>query len=213
MSAPCGPHRNAIGPATLASLTKRRDGWRIARNAFSAASNGGAVALRFLARPPVDRRGRHGAWTDRVAGDPGARALQRHRAGQAQQSGLGRHVVDTVDGGETTVDRGHVDDAAPVFSPHRRQGQADGMESGGQIDRQRLIPVFGREILHRAEVTNDGVVDQNVGAPWVRVVASTKAAICAGSRGSALWWRRGRQWPRSHGRGRRWCRRRRSRSA
>lgn len=83
---------------------------------------------------------------------------------------------------------GDVDNAAPVAGLHARQRKADGVERGGQVDCEGLVPVFGSEGLDRAKVADDGIVDQDVEAAvvlfWVVVIRS---AIWSGWRRSAGW--------------------------
>jgi hypothetical protein len=54
---------------------------------------------------------------------------------------------------------------APALCLHPRQRETDGVKRRRQINRQRFVPVFRREILDRAEISNDSVVDQNIQPP------------------------------------------------
>ena len=65
-------------------------------------------------------------------------------------------------GADQPVDRGHVDDAAPAAPAHPRQGQADEVEGGGEVDRDILVPGLGRHCLDRGEMPGGGIVHQDV---------------------------------------------------
>src|SRR6185436_15471535 len=60
------------------------------------------------------------------------------------------------------VDRGDVDDAAPLPLLHLWNRQLDGVKSRGEIHRQRFVPFRGAEVLDGTDVANDGVVDHDV---------------------------------------------------
>ena len=46
------------------------------------------------------------------------------------------------------MDRGDVDDAAPVGCAHGRQSQAAGMKSTAEVDGKHGVPALGREVFN-----------------------------------------------------------------
>jgi hypothetical protein len=57
---------------------------------------------------------------------------------------------------------GEVDDPAPPLRLHDRHDRADAVEGGGQVDGDDPVPLVDREVLHRGDVLDAGVVDQDV---------------------------------------------------
>ena len=68
---------------------------------------------------------------------------------------------------------------------HLRQHGARGVEGGREIDRQDGIPFLRRELLHRRDVLDAGVVHQDVHRTEAAADALTMSRIAAGSDMSA----------------------------
>ena len=77
----------------------------------------------------LHQRREHPAGADRVAGDAGARVLERHHLGQPDDAVLGRDVGRLLGRGDQPVRRGDVDDAAPVAPLHRRAARSGSCET------------------------------------------------------------------------------------
>ena len=58
--------------------------------------------------------------------------------------------------------RRRVDDPAPAARLHARQGGADGVEGGGEIDGDDGVPLVDRELVDGRDMLDAGVVHQNV---------------------------------------------------
>jgi len=63
------------------------------------------------------------------------------------------------------VRRGDVDDPTPALGLHHRDGGAAGVEGGGQDDGDQGVPFLFRELVHRRDMLDAGVVDQDVQPP------------------------------------------------
>ena len=110
----------------------------------------------------LDQRRPDVAGADAVDGDAVGRDFERHRLGQAGDAVLGRDVGRLERRGHEGMGRGRVDDAAPAARLHARHGGADGVEGGGQIDGDDLVPLLDRELLDRRDVLDAGIVDEDV---------------------------------------------------
>src|SRR5215207_6240158 len=109
-------------------------------------------------RPDVAR-------ADRIAGDVLLGRLERRHLGEADDAVLRRHVGGLEGRGDEPMRRGDVDDAPPPGLAHRRHGKAGGVEGGGQVDGDDLVPPLNRELIDWRDVLDAGVVDEDVEPP------------------------------------------------
>jgi hypothetical protein len=110
----------------------------------------------------LGQRGAHEARADRVAGDVHLRHLQRHRLGEADDAVLGGDISGLEGARHQAVGGGDVDDAAMPPRAHAGQRGGDGVEIGGQVDGDDAVPLRRRELLHRADELDAGIVHQDV---------------------------------------------------
>jgi hypothetical protein len=61
-----------------------------------------------------------------------------------------------------------------------RQRGADGVEGGGQVDRDDLVPFLDRELLDRRDELDAGIVDEDVDRAELGLGLATMAAISSG---------------------------------
>lgn len=72
------------------------------------------------------------------------------------------------------------DDAAPTALLHAGHGSADGMEGGGEVDRDDRVPLLDRKLLDWRDVLDTGIVDEDVDATSVFSATETRSAISFG---------------------------------
>ena len=102
---------------------------------------------------------------DRVDADPARAELAGERAGQADQPGLGRAVRGGLGDAHLAQPRGDVDDRPAAALDHRRQRRAAGVEGGGEVGRDDLVPLGRLDLEERPDLRPPGVVDEAVDAP------------------------------------------------
>src|SRR5215204_1525096 len=123
------------------------------------------MGLRLAFDLRLDERRPDVAWADGVAGDVLLGSLERRHLGEADDAVLRRHIGGLEGRGDEPMRRGDVDDAPPPSLAHRRDGEAGGVEGGGEVNGDDLIPLLDRELVDRSDVLDAGVVDEDVEAP------------------------------------------------
>ena len=89
-------------------------------------------------------------------------AFERCRFGEAENAVLRGDVSALEWRCDEGVGRCDVDDAAPLFRLHAREGEARGVEGGRQVQRDDEVPFRGREVFHRRDVLNACIVDEDI---------------------------------------------------
>jgi hypothetical protein len=124
--------------------------------------SGQTLLAHNLMDPPFRPWGEDRARTNAVAGHVVLEILKRDGTRQAEQGGLGRHVIHAVHRAAHAVHGCHIENTAEVARAHMGQSQPDGMKRGRDVDRQRSIPVLDRKINDRRKMADDRIVHQNV---------------------------------------------------
>ena len=94
---------------------------------------------------------------------PSGPELEGQCLGEADHTGLGRHIVGH-EGLAAVGARGRdVDDATPSLLDHVRHHGLAAVEGPGQVDRQDAVPLLGGDLEERFEAVEAGAVDQDGG--------------------------------------------------
>ena len=155
-------HRKSAAAPICSGVANSSEGCFSPRSLIFAVSG---VEL-FPGDPIVDlllhERRQHPAGADRVAGDSGGRGLERHDFRQAEDAVLRRDVGRLLRRRDQAMGRGDVDDPSPIARLHVRQGGADGVKRGREVDRDDRIPLLDRKLLDRRDVLDAGIVHEDV---------------------------------------------------
>ena len=186
-----GEQRKATQPPICSTVANCCEGWRCEQHLADHRLAVHVVLLHRVGDLRLDQRGQHVAGADGVAGDRLLGGLERDHLGEADDAVLGRDVGRLEGRGGQAVRRGDVDDPAPALRAHQRQRRGGGVEGRGEVDRDDLVPLLGREVGDRRDVLDAGVVDQDVdaadrlGGAWRPAPGSRRRRPCRPGRRSA----------------------------